>query len=71
MHVQNFKDSMAGKGIDRHLFCLYVVSVWRGVKSPFLEEVLSEPWYLSTSQTPVQQTPLFDLQNNLDKVCGL
>lgn len=68
VHVQNFKDSMAGKGIDRHLFCLYVVSVWRGVKSPFLEEVLSEPWYLSTSQTPVQQTPLFDLQNNLDKI---
>ncbi|EGD77282.1 hypothetical protein PTSG_12715 [Salpingoeca rosetta] len=68
VHVQHFKDAMAGKGIDRHLFCLYVVSVWRGTKSPFLEEVLSEPWYLSTSQTPVQQTALFDLKNNLDKI---
>ncbi len=54
--------------IDRHLFCLYVVSKWRGVNSQFLNEVLSVPWYLSTSQTPVQQTPLFDLHNNQDKV---
>jgi hypothetical protein len=45
------------------------VSKWRGVSSPFLNEVLSVPWYLSTSQTPVQQTALFDLRNNLDKVC--
>eukprot|EP00043_Microstomoeca_roanoka_P013995 m.137782 g.137782 ORF g.137782 m.137782 type:complete len:785 (-) comp15901_c0_seq1:477-2831(-) len=67
-HVMNFKDAMAGKGIDRHLFCLYVMSVWHGTKSPFLEEALSVPWYLSTSQTPVQQTPLFDLHNNLDKI---
>lgn len=27
-------------------------------------QVLSEPWRLSTSQTPVQQTELFDLVNH-------
>eukprot|EP00730_Choanoeca_flexa_P019332 TRINITY_DN9435_c1_g1_i4.p2 TRINITY_DN9435_c1_g1~~TRINITY_DN9435_c1_g1_i4.p2 ORF type:complete len:191 (+),score=44.20 TRINITY_DN9435_c1_g1_i4:2449-3021(+) len=54
--------------IDRHLFCLYVVSNWCGVNSPFLNEVLSVPWSLSTSQTPVQQTSLFDLKNNLNKI---
>lgn len=41
---------MTGKGIDRHLFCLYVVSKYLEVDSPFLSEVLSEPWRLSTSQ---------------------
>eukprot|EP00049_Salpingoeca_infusionum_P017781 m.354327 g.354327 ORF g.354327 m.354327 type:complete len:789 (+) comp16984_c0_seq1:187-2553(+) len=65
-HVKLFKDAMTGKGVDRHLFCLYVVSQWREKQSPFLEEVLSTPWLLSTSQTPVQQTRLFDLANNLD-----
>uniref|UniRef100_A0A672KWQ9 carnitine O-palmitoyltransferase n=1 Tax=Sinocyclocheilus grahami TaxID=75366 RepID=A0A672KWQ9_SINGR len=47
-----------------HLFCLYVVSKYLGVESPFLKEVLSEPWRLSTSQTPVQQMELFDLVNH-------
>lgn len=47
---------MCGKGIDRHLFCLYVVSKYLEVDSPFLNEVLSEPWRLSTSQTPHGQT---------------
>ena len=37
-------------GIDRHMFCLYVVSKYLGIESPFLKEVLSEPWRLSTSQ---------------------
>ena len=29
-----------------------------------LGQVLSEPWRLSTSQTPLQQMELFDLKNN-------
>ncbi|KAF7239641.1 Carnitine O-palmitoyltransferase 1, liver isoform [Varanus komodoensis] len=34
-------------------------------------EVLSEPWRLSTSQTPIQQIELFDLQNHPDYIsCG-
>lgn len=53
---------MCGKGIDRHLFCLYVVSKYLEVDSPFLKEVLSEPWRLSTSQTPHGQTNKMDLK---------
>ncbi|TRY93200.1 hypothetical protein DNTS_006322 [Danionella cerebrum] len=65
-HQNLYRMAMTGSGIDRHLFCLYVVSKYLGVESPFLKEVLSEPWRLSTSQTPVQQMELFDLQNHPD-----
>jgi len=41
---------MSGKGIDRHLFCLYVLSKFFNMESPFLQQVLHEPWKLSTSQ---------------------
>ncbi|XP_072889718.1 carnitine O-palmitoyltransferase 1, liver isoform-like isoform X1 [Hemitrygon akajei] len=60
--------AMSGCGVDRHLFCLYVVSKYLGVNSPFLQEVLSEPWCLSTSQTPIQQIELFDLVNHPEYV---
>ncbi|XP_041074163.1 carnitine O-palmitoyltransferase 1, liver isoform-like isoform X2 [Polyodon spathula] len=63
-HQNLYRLAMTGEGIDRHLFCLYVVSKYLGVDSPFLKEVLSEPWRLSTSQTPQQQLELFDLANN-------
>lgn len=59
---------MTGKGIDRHLFCLYVVSKYLGVDSPFLSEVLSEPWRLSTSQTPHQQTNKLDLAKHPEHI---
>ncbi len=49
-HQQSYRRAMTGQGIDRHLFCLYVVSKYLGIESPFLKEVLSEPWRLSTSQ---------------------
>lgn len=55
---------MCGRGIDRHLFCLYVISKYLEVDSPFLNEVLSEPWRLSTSQTPHGQTPKMDLKKH-------
>ncbi|XP_017892368.1 carnitine O-palmitoyltransferase 1, liver isoform isoform X2 [Ceratina calcarata] len=55
-HQKGYQNAMCGKGIDRHLFCLYVVSKYLEVDSPFLKEVLSEPWKLSTSQTPHGQT---------------
>lgn len=57
---------MCGKGIDRHLFCLFVVSKYLEVDSPFLKEVLSEPWRLSTSQTPHGQTDKLDPSKNPD-----
>uniref|UniRef100_W5KTA1 carnitine O-palmitoyltransferase n=1 Tax=Astyanax mexicanus TaxID=7994 RepID=W5KTA1_ASTMX len=63
-HQNLYRLAMTGSGIDRHLFCLYVVSKYLGVDSPFLKEVLSEPWRLSTSQTPIQQLELFDLVNH-------
>lgn len=55
---------MCGKGIDRHLFCLYVVSKYLEVDSPFLNKVLSEPWRLSTSQTPHGQTNKMNLHEH-------
>uniref|UniRef100_A0A3B5AYL5 Carnitine O-palmitoyltransferase 1, liver isoform-like n=1 Tax=Stegastes partitus TaxID=144197 RepID=A0A3B5AYL5_9TELE len=67
-HQNLYRMAMTGAGIDRHLFCLYVVSKYLGVDSPFLKEVLSEPWRLSTSQTPVQQMELFDLKNHPDYI---
>ncbi|XP_043605402.1 carnitine O-palmitoyltransferase 1, liver isoform isoform X2 [Bombus pyrosoma] len=63
-HQKGYQDAMCGKGIDRHLFCLYVVSKYLEVDSPFLKEVLSEPWKLSTSQTPHGQTSLINLKKH-------
>ncbi|KAM9301572.1 carnitine O-palmitoyltransferase 1, liver isoform [Gastrophryne carolinensis] len=67
-HQQMYRLAMTGSGIDRHLFCLYVVSKYLGVDSPFLKEVLSEPWRLSTSQTPQQQVHLFQLEKYPENV---
>lgn len=38
-HQQLYRMAMTGAGIDRHLFCLYVVSKYLGLESPFLKEV--------------------------------
>ncbi|CAH0486877.1 unnamed protein product [Peronospora farinosa] len=56
VHQDNYRNAMSGKGIDRHLFTLYCVSVGFGIESPFLNNALSRPWRLSTSQQPQQQT---------------
>lgn len=63
-HQTGYLDAMCGRGIDRHLFGLYVVSKYLEIDSPFLKEVISEPWRLSTSQTPHGQTPRIDLKKN-------
>lgn len=61
-HQLGYQDAMCGKGIDRHLFCLLVVSKYLELKSPFLENaVLNAKWQLSTSQTPHGQTSKMDL----------
>jgi carnitine O-palmitoyltransferase 1 len=65
-HQLGYQDAMVGKGIDRHLFCLYVISKYLEIDSPFLKEVLSEPWRLSTSQTPHGQTSKLDLRKHPD-----
>lgn len=38
-HQHLYRLAMTGSGIDRHLFCLYVVSKYLAVDSPFLKEV--------------------------------
>jgi len=38
-HQHLYRLAMTGAGIDRHLFCLYVVSKYLSVDSPFLKEV--------------------------------
>jgi len=65
-HQKGYQDAMVGRGIDRHLFCLYVISKYLEIDSPFLKEVLSEPWRLSTSQTPHGQTSKLDLNAHPD-----
>ena len=61
-HQLGYLDAMCGRGIDRHLFCLYVVSKYLEIESPFLKKVVNEPWRLSTSQTPHGQTSKIDLK---------
>jgi carnitine O-palmitoyltransferase 1 len=56
IHQQSYRNAMNGKGIDRHLFTLYCVSIGLGIESPFLKNALGRPWQLSTSQQPQQQT---------------
>ncbi|KAG7384602.1 Carnitine O-palmitoyltransferase 1, liver isoform [Phytophthora boehmeriae] len=56
VHQDSYRNAMSGKGIDRHLFTLYCVSVGFNIESPFLNNALSRPWRLSTSQQPQQQT---------------
>lgn len=66
-HQLGYQNAMCGKGIDRHLFCLYVVSKYLETKSPFLEQaVVNAKWQLSTSQTPHGQTNLMDLRKHPD-----
>jgi carnitine O-palmitoyltransferase 1, liver isoform len=70
-HQDMYREAMTGAGFDRHLFALYVVCRGLGHKSAFLEEVLSFPWTLSTSQQPQQQlmeVPDVNLEPFKDKV---
>lgn len=72
-HTILYKDAMNGKGIDRHLFALYVASRGLGYDCKFLAELLTRPWILSTSQTPhTQQTNVPDpnYSNFNDKLCS-
>ncbi|KAJ8311520.1 hypothetical protein KUTeg_010875 [Tegillarca granosa] len=54
-HQGLYRDAMNGRGCDRHLFALYVVSKGMGYDSDFLKKALTIPWTLSTSQQPQQQ----------------
>lgn len=72
-HTILYKDAMNGKGIDRHLFALYVASKGLGYECNFLGDLLTRPWILSTSQTPhTQQTNVPDpnWKSFNDKLCS-
>lgn len=72
-HTILYKDAMNGKGIDRHLFALYVASRGLGYDCKFLGDLLQRPWILSTSQTPhTQQTNVPDpnWKSFNDKLCS-
>lgn len=71
IHQQGYRDAMTGKGVDRHLFALYLVSVSLNMKCEYLQNALSMPWKLSTSQQPQNQTGLWDPSKpeNSNKLC--
>uniref|UniRef100_A0A671YAK7 carnitine O-palmitoyltransferase n=1 Tax=Sparus aurata TaxID=8175 RepID=A0A671YAK7_SPAAU len=48
-HQLLYRMAMTGGGIDRHLFCLYVVSKYLGVESPFLKEVADDGYGVAYS----------------------
>uniref|UniRef100_A0A914VYU8 Choline/carnitine acyltransferase domain-containing protein n=1 Tax=Plectus sambesii TaxID=2011161 RepID=A0A914VYU8_9BILA len=54
-HQDMYRDAMCGKGIDRHLFALYVVQKYLEEDSPFLKKIFPPTYLLSTSQTPLNQ----------------
>eukprot|EP01059_Diplonema_ambulator_P025135 TRINITY_DN42123_c0_g1_i1.p1 TRINITY_DN42123_c0_g1~~TRINITY_DN42123_c0_g1_i1.p1 ORF type:complete len:831 (+),score=333.13 TRINITY_DN42123_c0_g1_i1:45-2495(+) len=56
-HTKQSRDCMVGKGVDRHLFAMYVVAVGKEIDAPFVRNALSVPWKLSTSQVPQRQLP--------------
>jgi len=66
-HQDYYRNCMAGKGCDRHLFGLYVVSKYLQIKSPFLDSVFNMPFALSTSQTPQHQMPEYAKALNKEK----
>ncbi|WKY10583.1 hypothetical protein Q1695_002723 [Nippostrongylus brasiliensis] len=54
-HQAYYRNAMAGQGVDRHLFSMYIVSKYYSISSPFLDNVFSMNYALSTSQTPQHQ----------------
>lgn len=41
-----YRLAMTGSGIDRHLFCLYIVSKYLSADSPFLNKVSTFLFYI-------------------------
>ncbi|XP_064645349.1 carnitine O-palmitoyltransferase 1, liver isoform-like isoform X2 [Lineus longissimus] len=72
VHQGLYRDAMNGKGLDRHMFALYVACKGSGNESEFLHNAMTIPWTLSTSQQPQQQiagTPDCNLPLYANKVC--
>jgi len=54
-HQQLYRDAMCGRGVDRHLFGLYVIKRYLEEESPFFNKIFPPTYLLSTSQTPLNQ----------------
>uniref|UniRef100_A0AC34Q355 Choline/carnitine acyltransferase domain-containing protein n=2 Tax=Panagrolaimus sp. JU765 TaxID=591449 RepID=A0AC34Q355_9BILA len=54
-HQDLYRLAMSGKGVDRHLFALYVVMKYLEEVSPFFDKIFPPTYLLSTSQTPMTQ----------------
>ncbi|KAK6034347.1 calcium binding EGF domain protein [Cooperia oncophora] len=57
-HQDLYRDAMCGKGVDRHLFALYVIKRYLEEESPFFDRVFPPTYLLSTSQTPLNQVQI-------------
>jgi len=64
-HQRYAQAASSGKGIDRHIFALYIVSCSvkatkeEDMSSPFLDDIFADQkWTLSTSQIPAKQTDI-------------
>ncbi|KAG0445276.1 hypothetical protein HPB47_017453 [Ixodes persulcatus] len=71
-HQMLYRDAMSGKGVDRHLFALFVACKGLKYESEFLTNAIMRPWTLSTSQTPHTQldySPDADLEVFTNKIC--
>jgi len=62
-HQAVSRDAGSGKGVDRHLFALYVAAQGVGVEAKFLKDFLGLGYKLSTSQIPQRQTE-FKIDND-------
>eukprot|EP01061_Rhynchopus_euleeides_P046471 TRINITY_DN8835_c0_g1_i1.p2 TRINITY_DN8835_c0_g1~~TRINITY_DN8835_c0_g1_i1.p2 ORF type:complete len:821 (+),score=385.82 TRINITY_DN8835_c0_g1_i1:45-2507(+) len=56
-HTVTSRKAMVGKGVDRHMFAMYVVAVGKGIEADFVKNAVSLPYKLSTSQVPQRQLP--------------
>ncbi|GMR50071.1 hypothetical protein PMAYCL1PPCAC_20266, partial [Pristionchus mayeri] len=52
LHSTRNRDCMVGRGVDRHLFVLFVMAKARGITSPLLDHYIKQEWLLSTSHLP-------------------
>ncbi|GMS80844.1 hypothetical protein PENTCL1PPCAC_3019 [Pristionchus entomophagus] len=66
-HQEMTRDAMSGRGSDRHLFGLVVLSRYLEKSSPFLDKVFSMNYELSTSQVPQHQTKEFSGKMNKER----
>uniref|UniRef100_A0A0K0ENG6 Carn_acyltransf domain-containing protein n=1 Tax=Strongyloides stercoralis TaxID=6248 RepID=A0A0K0ENG6_STRER len=65
-HQKYYKDSMTGKGADRHLFGMYIVAKYYNIQHQFLDKVFNMNYALSTSQTPQHQMAEYAKKLNAD-----